>query len=78
MATFNITRHVKLSIALAIIFDNGFGSRRGLSPRELLVLDAENTIKAILPIGQDASTGWEFVARADIVREFAKLGVVLK
>lgn len=80
MATieFNITKHVKISVALAIVFEQGYGSRRGLSPNELLVLNADNEIKAIIPIHIDRSTGWEVVARADLVREFSKLGVILQ
>lgn len=80
MATFNIRKHVKVSIALEIIFDNGYGARRGLSEKEILVLDADNTVLAILPLHDDTedSDGWSFVVRADIVREFSKLGVVLR
>lgn len=82
MTTFNYSKHVKLSIALEVIVDNGFGVRRGLSENELLVLDTENTIKAILPIHKETThdniTRWDYVNRADLVREFSKLGVILK
>lgn len=75
--TFNISKHLKLSIALEIVFDNGFGSRRGLSEKELLVLDNQNEIKAIIPLYSD-NDSWFYVKRADLVREFAKIGVILR
>lgn len=82
MTNFNYSKHVKLSITLEVIIDNGFGVRRGLSENELLVLDTENTIKAILPIYKETThdniTRWDYVNRADLVREFSKLGVILK
>lgn len=76
IAVFDIRKHCKLSIALEVIFENGYGARRGLSHSEILVLDAENEIKAIIPIGNDGD--WDFVRRADLIAKFAKLGVVLK
>lgn len=77
MTAFNIREHVKLSIALEIIFDNGFGSRKGLHTGELLILDKENTILGFVNIGFDEETGWEHVRRADLLHTLALNGVRL-
>jgi len=77
MATFSHIKHIKLSIALEVIINQGFAVRRGLSPRELLILDGHNTVMAIIDIEEEAN-GREFIDRAHLALSFATFGVTLK